>query len=222
MSVDENTLDILDIPTDGSFIALGQQLQWNDVPGAVLFDIQPKEGEEPTLLLLRFLSSNGKVLPSYIDRKNSNPFFTVALLNSSLEIIVIPEAWLSDALKIPVFYDAFCDHPYLKQILLVQSFFLRIKKLAPNDIVLGFYMDKLQQFKGCFFDSFADFFNHGYYSNMIQFAFSQMAYENTLLQTYGMEPVLQKLIEYTPLELLSLPVERLKKTFISIASIKSD
>ncbi len=219
MTTDERTLDFLDIPSDGSFVALGQTLKCNNVYGAMLFDLHPSDGEEPTPLLLHILSTNGGGLLSHIEHKAGDPFFTVIRLDSPLYITVIPEAWLRDALKLPAFLDAFTNHPYLKNILDVQNFFLNIKSKAKEDIILSFYQDKLQQFKGCFFDSFADFFLNDYFSNMVMFAITEMAYNKTLIQNYGLDEVFLRIMDATPAHLLSLPADRLKKSFYSIATM---
>lgn len=216
---DEHTLDFLDIPVDGSFIALGHTLKSDQSPGVILFDLKVKEGEEPTDLLIEILEAHGSGKISHLEHQQGEPFFSVIQSHSPISIVVIPEAWLPDALELPAFLDTFSKNPFLNRILEVQNFFLSIKKLASVDIILGFYKDKLQQFKGCFFDSFADFFNLDYFSNMVLFAYTQMASEKMLIEKFGQEEVFDRIAKYTPFHLLALPKERLKRSFDSIASL---
>lgn len=210
------TLEDWDIPLDLSFLAISHLLHWKDQQGFVLFDLIP-DGTQ-TKQLKEILEKHGGGYMDSIEYKDGEPFFTVTRAHSPIYITVFPEAWLGKALKIPAIHDIFSKHPFLNRMLTIQNFFLNIKEKADKDIILGFYKDKLEQYKSSFFDSFADFFNNGYFDNMFLISFSQIAGEKLLIEKFGAEKVFQTLIDNTPMELVSRPVDKLRQSFLTLCS----
>ncbi len=215
--IDEHfTLDYWDIPTDGSFIAVNDHLEWNGHKGIALFDLFPNM--DPTNELERILNDHGAGPIENILYTPDDPFFTVTRTNLPDIITVYPQAWLGKALLLPDVLSTFRNHPFLNIMLIFQKFFLKIKEEADNNIIIGLYQDKLMLYKSRFFDSFADFFGIGYFENMLTFAIMQMAEEKLLLNQYGEEEIFDTLIKYTPVELISRPIDKLKHSFIALAS----